>query len=187
MRETYKDIPSSMCDFHDYYRGIAERLPNDCRIVEVGVADGHSAIFLAETLADMKKKFHLYMIDSLAYGGTEQANTIIRNIVKSGLGENITFLQMGSLDASCKWPDNWAHFVFLDSSHTYEQTKAEVRLWYRKVMHGYTLAGHDYNQEGGIQVYTAVNEISCGYRFKFTETDKKLGVWSIKKETESLC
>lgn len=172
-----------MCDFHDFYRSIAQKLPNDCRIVEVGVADGHSAIFIAETLADMGKKFELYMIDSLSYGGTEQANTIIRNIVKSGLGESITFLQMSSLDASCKWPDNWAHFVFLDSSHTYEQTKAEIRLWYRKVMFGHTLAGHDYNANDGEQVYNAVNEVLPNRLIYITP--KSLGVWSIKKETES--
>jgi cephalosporin hydroxylase len=185
MRETYKSIPGDMCDFHDFYRSIAQKLPNGCRIVEVGVADGHSAIFLAETLADMGKRFELYMIDSLSYGGTEQANTIIRNIVKSGLGESITFLQMSSLDASCKWPDNWAHFVFLDSSHTYEQTKAEVRLWYRKVMHGHILSGHDF--QGNAEVGSAVVEAIKMETLRIINTEKNLGVWSIKKETESLC
>jgi hypothetical protein len=138
-------------------------------------------------MADLNKRFELYMIDSLAYGGTDQANTIIKNIVASGLGKHITFLQIGSLDASCKWPDNWAHFVFLDSSHTYEQTKAEIRLWHRKVMHGGVLAGHDYNKEAGLEVYNAVNDVE-GIRDKvgFTPTEKGLGVWSIKKNGE-LC
>lgn len=185
MRETYKNIPGDMCDFHDFYRSIAQKLPNGCRIVEVGVADGHSAIFLAETLADMGKDFHLYMVESMAYGGPDQANTIIQNIVNSGLGRSITLLQMSSLDASCKWPDNWAHFVFLDSSHTYEQTKAEIRLWYRKVMHGHFLAGHDYNANEGHEVYTAVNEVIP--QRVFHDTQKGLGVWSIKKETDSIC
>lgn len=186
-REYHKEIPGDMCDFKNFYRSVAEKLPDGCRVVEVGVADGHSAIYLAETLANMGKSFHLYMIDSLSYGGSEQANTIIKNIVKSGLGESITFIQMSSLDASCKWPDNWAHFVFLDSSHTYEQTKAEIRQWYRKVMFGHVLAGHDYNQEAGKQVYDAVNEVLYGARFQNIETEKGLGVWSIKKETEGLC
>jgi cephalosporin hydroxylase len=187
MRETYKGIAGDMCDFKQYYRSVAEKLPDACRVVEVGVADGHSAIFLAETLANMGKSFHLYMVDSLAYGGTDQANTIISNIVKSGLGQHITFMQMSSLDASCRWPDNWAHFVFLDSSHTYEQTKAEVRQWYRKVMFGHTLSGHDYNTEAGEQVYRAVNEVLSGVRFQNHATEKGLGVWSVKKETEGLC
>lgn len=185
MRETYKNIPGDMCDFHDFYRSMAQKLPDGCRVVEVGVADGHSAIFLAEQLADLNKNFELYMIDSLDYGGAKQANTIIRNITNSGLGNHITFLQMSSLDASCLWPDNWAHFVFLDSSHTYEQTKAEIRIWYRKVMFGYTLAGHDYNVNDGEQVFNAVNEVVPN-RFIHI-TPKSLGVWSIKKETESLC
>lgn len=184
MRETYKNIPGDMCDFKQFYKSIAEKLPNGCRVVEVGVADGHSAIFLAETLADMGKEFHLYMIDSLAYGGTDQANTIIKNIVNSGLGKSITFLQMSSLDASCKWPDNWAHFVFLDSSHTYEQTKAEARQWYRKTMFGWFLAGHDYT--GNEQVAQAVNEVFTGIQFVKHETEKNLGVWSIKKDRESI-
>lgn len=186
MRETYKNIPGEMCDFKHFYQWVADKLPDGCRVVEVGVADGHSAIFLAETLSNMGKSFHLYMIDSLAYGGTEQANTIISNIVKSGLGEHITFLQMSSLDASCKWPDNWAHFVFLDSSHTYEQTKAEARQWYRKVMFGHYLAGHDYNIEAGKQVYDAVNEVFQGIQFQNHMTDNLLGVWSVKKDRESI-
>lgn len=186
MRQTYKDIPGEMCDFRQYYRSIAEKLPDSCRVIEVGVADGHSAIYLAEILADMGKPFHLYMIDSLAYGGTEQANTIIKNIIRSGLGDSITFLQMSSLDASCKYPDNWAHFVFLDSSHSFEQTKAEARLWYRKVMFGQTLAGHDYNIEGGIEVYNAVNEVFTGIEFRNHITEKELGVWSTRKDREGI-
>lgn len=180
MRETYKDIPGSMCDFHAFYRRIAESLPDNCRIVEVGVADGHSAIYLAERLADMGKKFKLIMVDSLDYGRSDQANTIMRNIVKSGLAEHIEFWQMSSLDASCKFPDNWAHFVFLDSSHTYEQTKAEIRLWYRKVMHLHTLAGHDMNEESGIEVNNAVKEVLHGKYWR-EETEKGLGVWAVKK------
>lgn len=173
-----------MCDFHDFYCGIAQKLPNNCRIVEVGVADGHSAIFLAETLADMGKAFELHMVESMAYGGPAQANTIIKNIVRSGLGEFITLHQMSSLDASCQWPDNWAHFVFLDSSHRFEQTKAEIRQWYRKVMFGHYLAGHDYNDNEGAEVKQAVDEIfmyNTGL-LNIHTTAKDLGVWAAKKE-----
>lgn len=184
MRETYKNIPGDMCDFHDFYQRRAEQLPSGARIVEVGVADGHSAIFLAERMADLGKDFELYMVDSLAYGGTHQANTIIRNITRSGLADKITFMQMSSLDASCQWPDNWAHFVFLDSSHTYEQTKAEIRAWHRKVMHGAILSGHDYNVNEGAQVYQAVNEVLSKPEIFITE--KSLGVWWTHKNQE-LC
>jgi len=187
MRETYKNIAGTMCDFHKFYSAMADSLPNDCRIVEVGVADGHSAIYLAEQLANRDKRFEMHLVENMAYGGFIQANTIVRNIVRSGLSEFITLHQMSSLDASCQWPDNWAHFVFLDSSHRYEQTKAEIRLWYRKVMFGYYLAGHDYNEEEGSEVKQAVDETLAGYSFTSHETEKNLGVWSIKKTNESIC
>lgn len=179
MKTTYQDIPGEMCDFHEYYRAVAMSMPNKCRLIEVGVADGHSAIYLAETLANMGKDFHLYMIDSLDYGKLDQANTIIRNIIRSGLGDNITFIQMGSLDASCLWPDNWSHFIFIDASHKYEQTKADIRLWYRKVMDGYYLAGHDMTAEN--EVWRAVKETLPG-RHKIIETEKKYGIWQVAKK-----
>jgi len=180
MKQTYKDIPGEMCDFHDYYKKIAKWLPDNSRIVEVGVADGHSAIFLAETLASLGKSFDMYLIENMDYGGDTQANTIMRNIIRSGLGESITLIQSGSLDASCKWPDNWAHFVFIDASHKYEETKADIRLWYRKVMDDHILAGHDMNQSEGNEVWRAVNEVIPSA--EIIETKKELGVWQVVKK-----
>lgn len=168
-----------MCDFHDYYRAIALSMPNKCRLVEVGVADGHSAIYLAETLSRLKKDFELYLIDSLDYGKHDQANTIIRNIIKSGLGERITFIQQSSLDASCLWPDGWAHFVFIDASHKYEQTKADIRLWYRKVMDDYYLAGHDMTPDN--EVWQAVKE-TLPNMHQVIETEKNFGIWQVQKK-----
>lgn len=174
--QTHQDISGSMCDFHDYYLQVASKLPSKARIVEVGVADGHSAIFLAETLTEMGKEFEMYLVENMDYGKDEQANTIIKNIIRSGLS-NITLIQSGSLDASCKWPDNWAHFVFIDASHKYEETKADIRLWYRKVIDGGILAGHDMNETCG--VWQAVNEVIP--ERKIIATEKNLGVWEIKK------
>lgn len=184
-KQTYSDIPGDMCDFHDYYRNIAQRLPNGARIVEVGCADGHSAIFLAECMANLHKKFEMVMVENMDYGKEEQQNTLLINIIKSGLAEHIRLISLDSLVASCKFPDNWAQFVFIDASHKYEQTKADIRLWYRKVQHGYFLAGHDYNENEGKEVFDAVNEV-IGDRKGIYQTAKGLGVWSVKKD-ESIC
>ncbi len=187
MAETYKQIAGDMCDFHDYYRDVARDLPNGARIVEVGVADGHSAIFLAETLHSMGKDFEMYLVDSMDYGKDEQANTIIRNIIRSGLGDKITLIQKGSLDASCKWPDGWAHYVFIDASHLYEETKADIRLWYRKVMDGFYIAGHDFNSEGVKMAVTEVFVHDFG-KVDIIDTEKNYGVWEIKKDIDiKLC
>lgn len=175
-----------MFDFQDHYRKIADRLPQDARIVEVGVADGKSAIYLAEALANMNKRFHLTMIDSLDYGRTEQLTEIIRNIQRSGLSEHINLLPMDSLYASCKFNDHSLHFVFIDSSHKYEYTKAEIRLWYRKVMDGYLLSGHDYYSEENPGVRQAVNEVIPASKIITSHTDNNCGVWAVEKHPETI-
>ena len=171
VRQYWKEIPGSMFDFQQYYQGIAQKLPQDSRIVEVGVADGKSAIYLAETLANMNKRFHLTMIDNLDYGNVEQLTEILRNIQRSGLSEFISFLPFDSLAASCKFNDNSLQFVFIDSSHRYEPTKAEIRLWYRKVMDGYLLSGHDYFSEENPGVRTAVDEVIPAGKLRTAATD----------------
>lgn len=179
MRETYKSIPGTMCDFHSYYDWVADKMPDGCRVIEVGAADGHSAIYLAEALANRKKKFQLVIVENMDYGRYDQQNTLLNNIMRSGLAEHIRLEVMDSLNASCKFPDNWAHHIFIDASHKYEETKADIRLWHHKVMHGFYLAGHDYNDKEGIGVWNAVNEVIPGATILFTDND--LGVWRIKK------
>lgn len=187
----YKEIPTSMCDFEDFYRRVAKQLPNNCRIAEVGVADGYSALMLAYFLHEEGKDFTLIMIDNCDYGKFDQIGTIMKNIIKSGLGEKIQFLPYGSLDASCKYPDGYFDFVFIDASHLYEETKADIRLWYRKVKDEGVLAGHDYT--GCEPVGRAVNEVIPDHVLKVNEakpslvlrleaTEKDYGVWWVRKD-----
>ncbi len=183
MQPYYKNIPTTMCDFEAFYQRVAKELPDNCRVAEVGVADGYSALMLAYFLHQEGKKFEMKMIDSCDYGRINQANDVMRNIIKSGLGESIDFMQMPSLDASCKWPDNYFHFVFIDASHLYEPTKADIRLWYRKIMHGYILSGHDYNQE---PVRNAVDETIPKAILQVEKTSKDYGVWWFKKEYDTV-
>ena len=42
-----------MFDFYDFYDRIAKELPNDCKVCEVGVADGISALYLAKKLNEL--------------------------------------------------------------------------------------------------------------------------------------
>ncbi len=182
-----------MCDFETFYGRIAIELPDNCNIVEVGVADGYSALMLAYKLTMLGKKFRLTMIDNCDYGRGDQANTIMKNIINSGLGESINFIQAGSLDTSCKFNDGSLDFVFIDASHKYEETKADIRLWYRKVVDGGILAGHDYSSPENEGVGRAVNEVIPDKVLKINEsiphlvlrlepTDKGLGVWWVRKD-----
>jgi hypothetical protein len=141
---TWQNIQGTMFNFQNYYDKMAREMPDVCRVAEVGIANGKSAVYLAEKLAELGKEFEMYFIDNLAYGGSDQLNEIISSIVNSGLGSKIKMMAMSSLDASTKFNDNFFDFVFLDSSHQFAQTKAELILWYQKVKHHRCLSGHDY-------------------------------------------
>lgn len=157
MREYWKKVAGHLFDFQDYYQEIAEGLPEGGRLVEVGVANGQSLIYLAEALLNLGKAFRLVGIDDCSYGGQQQRNAIMGNITRAGLGDVIEFWEMDSLAASCQFNDGYLDFVFIDSSHKYEETKAEIRLWYHKVKEGGILAGHDiYREEAVMQAVSQV-------------------------------
>lgn len=145
-----------MFDFSHFYDRIAKELPNDCKVCEVGVANADSALYLAERLHYYGKKFKLYMVDSMDYGGYIQLCTIYQNIIKSGLGEYIEVIPKESLEAAKDFNDGYLDFIYIDSSHTYEGTKAEIPVWYAKLKDECILAGHDWNAE---EVKKAVEEI----------------------------
>jgi predicted O-methyltransferase YrrM len=180
MRTYSKDnIDNTMFDFSGYYDKIAEMLPDNCRVAEIGNANGASAIYLLEAILNLGKTIEKFvMVDSLDYGGHEQAETIIHHLVRSGVGDHVTFLQMGSLDASCKFNDGYFDFVFVDASHEYSATKADIILWYRKMKSGAVLAGHDSNMP---EVRGAINEIIPADMLEIIETEKDFGIWQVVK------
>jgi cephalosporin hydroxylase len=186
----WESINGDMFDFKDYYEKVALELPSGSRIAECGVADGKSAIFLAERMAELGKDFEFYFIDSMDYGGAKQITEIVKNISRSQLGNSITLLPISSLDAAATFNDNFFEFVFLDTSHQYMQTKEEIQIWWRKVKNNCILAGHDYNLYDGVK--QAVNELIPRVRvmtteignfdsLKIYETSKKFGIWEARK------
>lgn len=180
MSEYYKQIPGeNMFDYEDYYSSIAEWLPDNSRICEVGCADGRSAIFLAEKIHALKKNFTFYMVDNMDYGRTDQMLTLYTHIFRSGFYDKIELVPKDSLAASCKFPDQFLNFCFLDSSHKYEETKAEIMLWSKKIKYGGILAGHDYFSEENSGVGAAVEELIHPENIESRPTTNGYGVWSV--------
>lgn len=174
-----------MFDFRTYYDMIAQQLPNGCRVCEVGLANGKSFIYLAEALLNQGKTWERMIgIDNCDYGSKNQANEITNNLLRAGI-PNIEFWDSSSLDASCKFPDGYLDFVFLDSSHAYSQTKAEVRLWIKKMKGGGILAGHDYVSVENPDVKQAIDEVVPANFLKTYPTDNSLGVWEVR-QTDNL-
>jgi predicted O-methyltransferase YrrM len=145
-----------MFDFQHFYQRIAKELPNNARLAEVGIANGDSVIYLAQELKNLGKDFKIYAIDNMGYGGFFQMKTIYENIIKSGLGDYIEVIPYPSLECAKMFNDGFLDFVYIDSSHTYKETKQEVIEWYNKVKDEGILAGHDFNAD---EVNRAVSQI----------------------------
>jgi len=183
MRNYHKNMDKRMFDFEDFYQKVAEQLPSPCVIADVGIADAAPAIFLAEALINLKKDFKLHLVDSLSYGGSDQLATILYHIVESRIGKRVQIHPYPSLEASCRFADAHFDFVFIDASHRYEHTKADIRLWWQKIKHEGLLAGHDYNDTPeGVEVKTAVDLVVPAEILEVHETSKKLGVWAVRRD-----
>jgi len=185
MREYWKQIGGDMFDFPSFYEWISSTLKTHnngiANLAEVGVADGKSSIFLAEAFANKGKSFNLRMIDNLDYGKSDQLYEIIKNVQRSGLGESIQILPYESTVAASKLPNELMHFVFIDASHKYEETKADIRAWWPKMMPDSILAGHDFTAEENPEVAKAVREVIPEQFLKVEQTNKGYGIWYIKK------
>lgn len=201
MREYYKNMDFRMCDFTSFYDWIAKELPNNCRLVEAGIADGASAIYLAEAILNLGKKIDkFYWVDNFSYGKFDQLSIVYQHLIKSGLGEYVEIIPTDSIKASKMFNGNSLDFVFLDSSHEYNSTLKEIRAWYEKVKDNGILSGHDMTSEENKGVSRAVTkllpyqitrkEIDEPDHFQefepeqflnIWETERNLGVWFCRK------
>lgn len=55
-----------------------------------------------------------------------------------------TFIKKLSTDAAYDFPDNYFDWIYIDTDHTYETTRDELRLYAPKMKKGGIIAGHDY-------------------------------------------
>lgn len=150
-------METTMFDFLHFYDRIAKELPSGCNIAEIGVADAHSALYLAQRLHHHNKTFTLYLVDNLDYGGYIQLCTIYENIIQSGLGGYIKVIPKDSIEASKDFNDGYLDFIFLDSSHEYQETKDSIKAWFPKLKDDSIFSGHDYNLYEGVR--KAVDEL----------------------------
>ena len=106
---------------------------------ELGVAEGD---FSKAILNEMKPE-KLYLIDQWASRRYDQAEF---NLVSAGVGaeSNVEVIREDSITALLQFPDEYLDFVYIDTTHSYEQTIDELRKSKSKVKKGGKIMGHDY-------------------------------------------
>lgn len=187
-------MESEMFDYSEYYDKVANALPNNSRICEIGAGDGVSGIYLAQKLHELGKGFKLYLVDNLAYGQYLQMKQIYENIIKSGLGELIEFIPYDSTEAAKLFNDEFLNFIFLDSSHEEQETKDSIKAWFPKLVDGGVFGGHDYYEYPSVKKavdetvpWTVTRDPLDETIFEeesvlnILDTKKHYGIWDFKK------
>jgi len=67
------------------------------------------------------------------------------------------FLNITSVEASEKFPDEYFDFVYIDGDHSFIGVCADLAAWQNKVKKGGFIAGHDYDKDPTFCVNRAVD------------------------------
>jgi predicted O-methyltransferase YrrM len=110
-------------------------------IIELGVAEGGSAVELRSVLATDGV---LYLVDPYEPGpaGISFAWVIAKRLVNSVQCGEVRWLRQRSAEAVADW-DRPVDFLFIDADHSYERAVEDWRLWTPFVRSGGRVALHD--------------------------------------------
>jgi len=152
MQHFYQNIGEDWFTYPNFYSSLVKNLCDGSKIVEVGSWRGRSACFLGVEIHNSGKNILLDCVDT--WNGSEEHigydilkndglyNEFINNIKQ--ISHIITPIRKESLDAVNMYEDESLDVVFLDASHKYEDVKADLNAWYKKVKKGGIFSGHDY-------------------------------------------
>ena len=143
MEHIYKNIPGFF-SFPDYYSWLAEQMPTDrpSHGVEIGVAAGQSAAYLAVELINRGAPCTLDLVDQFDRGlpPIEAALAPVKQVI----GKMHACM---SWDGAAFYEDKSLDFVFIDAGHDYTSVKKDIDAWLPKVKDGGIISGHDFMNE----------------------------------------
>lgn len=143
-------------------------------VVEIGIWQGRSTIYLANLIRQSQKSIFFYAFDTFAGSpehkqelaaiagrGTTLEDIFRENLAASGCRDYVRALRQDSVSAAQRFNDNSLDMVFLDGCHEYDAVKADIEAWLPKIKPGGLLAGDDY-QPSWPGVIAAVDELLPG-------------------------
>ncbi len=173
---TWTDIPG-WCDFTDIYTDAVTSASQGGILVEIGVAFGRSAAFLAsECIRQGRRDVRILAVDpwvddwtqphgwtetdrptwggehaewARAKGGPFSAFVEMMRTHAPQELERITGLRCMGWQAAlvAATMQGSVDFVFIDGDHRYEGVRKDIDAWYPIVRSGGVIAGHDYTHE----------------------------------------
>ena len=171
---------------------IEEFIPKEAIGAELGVLKGNfSKVLLNRT---DPKELHLidpwYLLDSEWRWASGNQSTIdaVCHVLKSFKKEiakrQVYVHVQDDIKVLSTFPDNYFDWAYVDSSHEYEHTLAELNLLHKKVMSTGVICGDDWRPNNNHQhhgVYKAVNEFILKNNYSLIYSDKMNLQWFIKQ------
>lgn len=142
---TWKSIPGWF-DFGNLYDAAIGRASNGAKFVECGSYMGRSAVYMGTQIAASGKTIAFDAVDNFSWdpdrGGAtpDQTQFCIDNSPAAGF---VNLVNAEQVARAATYADASLDFVFIDSDHTYEGTKAAILAYLPKMKSGGVLAGHD--------------------------------------------
>lgn len=158
-------------DFSDLYDKIVDHFPSGATFVEVGVWQGKSICYLAETIQAANKQIWLYAVDTWKWMGEKKLKPVVEenngdmfpvfisNMKSAGVESMIKPIRSDSAEAAKRFKDESLDFIFIDAGHSADSIRKDLHAWAPKLKKDGIIAGHDY-KAGGVK--TEVNKFFGG-------------------------
>jgi hypothetical protein len=144
-------------------------LPKNSVVAEIGVDKGD----FSEKILQITSPIKLHLIDCW---NSKRYHKGLSNLVENKFNEEITKgkvqINRGlSTEVLLKFDDNYFDWVYIDTDHSYEVTKAELEICKNKVKQNGLISGHDFNSGNWADlckygVIEAVNEFCNKYNWE---------------------
>jgi hypothetical protein len=171
----WRDIPGFF-DFDDIYRDVVASAEDGAHFVEVGVMFGKSTAFMGQEIIASGKRVRFDAIDSWGWelrmacgaaipvpnaaevlkGCTNMREAVERLLQACGVAPAVNLLTGNGQELAGAYLDYTLDFVFIDATHTYQDTYELLKAYLPKVKHRGVLAGHDYDLPGVRDAVAAV-------------------------------
>lgn len=155
---------------------LLELLPKNGVVAELGVANGD----YTSQILNISQPIKLHLID--VWCSEHYNETLFRNVCNKFTDElsngQIQIHRKLSTDAADDFPEQYFDWIYIDTSHCYKGTKAELEHYAPKVKPGGFIAGHDYTMGNWANQYRygvmeALHEfcVNHGWRIKYLTMD----------------
>ena len=143
--------------------------------VEIGVFLGeYSHRLLRDSRLSLLVSVDLWQQDGGYYPTQEVADQVFDRCksLLSDFSSRSLVLRMSGQQASLGFHGNSLDFIYIDSSHGYQETLEQLTLWYPKMKRRSIMAGHDY--ANGPEVQQAVGEFAAAHRLTIETTTRDM-------------